>query len=39
MGLDMYSFGLYVAREKPDVGYFKGNIVRLPQSEGKRDLR
>ena len=35
MGLDVYSVGFFVAEGKPDVGYFKGNIVKLTRSEGK----
>ena len=33
MGQDVYSVGFYVAGESPEVGYFKGNIVNLTQSE------
>ena len=35
MGLDVYSAGFFVAGGKPDVGYFKGNIVNFTRSEGK----
>ena len=34
MGENVYSVGFYVAGEKTEVGYFKGNIVNFSQSEG-----
>ena len=36
MGLDVYSVGFFVGGGKTDVGYFKGNVVNLIQSEGRR---
>ena len=35
MGLDVYSVGFFVGEGIPNVGYFKGHVVNLTQSEGR----
>ena len=38
LGTDVYSVGFFVSGERPEVGYFKGNIVSLGQSIGRQGL-